>query len=100
VLEAANPSVSQSAYLAWFAALLDVRAPHAQSELLVNGTYHGTLTLALDAAPAIQELWRWLRVSPCSRWPAWPASCRVRCCLVNLRGLYDPAHGGAGDRAR
>jgi diguanylate cyclase (GGDEF)-like protein/PAS domain S-box-containing protein len=91
VLEAANPSVSQSAYPAWFAALLDVRAPHAQSELLVNGTYHGTLTLALDAAPAIQELWvlatRFTLLAMASlagvmlllRWLL----------LVNLRGLYD-----------
>jgi diguanylate cyclase (GGDEF)-like protein/PAS domain S-box-containing protein len=44
-------------YPAWFAAILDVRAPHAQSELVVGGTPYGTLAIALDAAPSVQGLW-------------------------------------------
>lgn len=44
-------------YPAWFAAILDMRAPHAQSELVAGGTSYGTLTIALDAAPSIRGLW-------------------------------------------
>ncbi|MHB1187748.1 EAL domain-containing protein [Thiobacillus sp.] len=44
-------------YPAWFAAILDVRIPRAQSDLMVGGTSYGTLAIALDAAPSVQSLW-------------------------------------------
>jgi diguanylate cyclase (GGDEF)-like protein/PAS domain S-box-containing protein len=44
-------------YPAWFAALVDIRSPHAQSELVVGGTSYGTVAVALDATPTIQGLW-------------------------------------------
>jgi len=44
-------------YPAWFAAILDMRAAHAQSELVVGGTTYGTLAIALDAAPSVGGLW-------------------------------------------
>lgn len=47
----------QLGYPAWFASLLDIRAPEAQSELRVGGTSYGRLAVALDAASAIQGLW-------------------------------------------
>lgn len=55
-IEARMPPASQR-YPAWYAALLGLRAPHAQSELVVGGTSYGTLAVALDAGPTIQGLW-------------------------------------------
>ena len=44
-------------YPAWFGALLDMRAPHAQSDLVMGGTSYGTLAVRLDAGPVTQVLW-------------------------------------------
>lgn len=54
--ETSTPAARQS-YPARFAAILDVRAPHAQSELVVGGTSYGTLAITLDAAPSVQGVW-------------------------------------------
>lgn len=55
-IEARMPPNPQR-YPAWFAAILKLRAPHAQSDLVVGGTSYGTLAVALDAGPTIQGLW-------------------------------------------
>ncbi len=47
----------QARHPAWFAALVDVRAPAAQSELRVGGASYGRLTVALDATSSVQGLW-------------------------------------------
>jgi diguanylate cyclase (GGDEF)-like protein/PAS domain S-box-containing protein len=48
---------SRQRYPTWFASLLELRAPLAQSELVVGGASYGTLEVALDAGPTVQELW-------------------------------------------
>lgn len=45
------------AYPAWFAALVDIRTPRLQSELVVGGASYGTVSVALDGASTIQGLW-------------------------------------------
>ncbi len=54
--EARTPPDPQP-YPAWYAAILELRAPQAQSDLVVGGASYGTLAVALDAGPAIQGLW-------------------------------------------
>ncbi|MDP1572794.1 MAG: EAL domain-containing protein [Thiobacillus sp.] len=54
--EARTPPDSQR-YPPWFGVLLNIRAPHAQSQLVVGGTSYGTLAVALDAGPTIEGLW-------------------------------------------
>ncbi|HWR77365.1 MAG TPA: EAL domain-containing protein [Thiobacillus sp.] len=54
--EARTPPDPQR-YPAWYATILELRAPHAQSDLVVGGTSYGTLAVALDAGPTIQGLW-------------------------------------------
>ncbi len=44
-------------YPAWFAALVDIRSPRTQSELVVGGASYGTVSVALDDAPTVQGLW-------------------------------------------
>jgi len=44
--EARTPPDPQS-YPAWYAAILELRAPQAQSDLVVGGTSYGTLAVAL-----------------------------------------------------
>jgi hypothetical protein len=84
-------------YPAWFAAFLDIRAPHAQSELAVGGTSYGTLAIALDAAPAVQNLWVMaMRFTLLAIGSLVGVTLLLRWHLqVNLRGLYALAHGGA-----
>ena len=54
---AAGASPDPQRYPAWFAAILDLHAPHAESELVMGGASYGTVSIALDAASAIQGLW-------------------------------------------
>jgi diguanylate cyclase (GGDEF)-like protein/PAS domain S-box-containing protein len=77
-------------YPAWFAAFLDIRAPHAQSELVVGGTSYGTLVIALDAAPAVQSLWLMaMRFTLLAIGSLVGVMLLLRWHLqVNLRGLY------------
>ena len=87
--EARSPS-SSSRYPAWFAALLDIRAPQAQSELVVGGTTYGTVAVALDAAPTIQGIWeltvRFTLLMICS---LLASLLLLRALLhLSLRGLY------------
>ncbi len=44
-------------YPAWFGALVAIREPLVQSELVVGGTSYGTVSVALDAVPTVQGLW-------------------------------------------
>ena len=55
-IEAHAPQAPQ-AYPAWFAALLDIQAPRARSELTFGGTSHGTISLVLNEATAVEDLW-------------------------------------------
>ncbi len=87
--EARTPP-SSSRYPAWFAALLDIRAPQAQSELVVGGTTYGTVAVALDAAPTIQGIWeltvRFTLLMICS---LLASLLLLRALLhLSLRGLY------------
>jgi len=50
-------SILPQHYPAWFSELIDIRVPHAESEIKVGGTSYGTLAVELDAGPAIQSLW-------------------------------------------
>jgi len=77
-------------YPAWFAALVDIRAPHAQSELVVGGTSYGTVSVALDAAPTIHGLWVLaVRFTLLAIGSLAGAMLLLRWLLqVNLRGLY------------
>jgi len=77
-------------YPAWFATLLDMRSPHAQSELVVGGTAYGTVTLALDAGPTVQGLWVLaLRFTLLVVGSLVGVTLLLRWLLqVNLRGLY------------
>jgi diguanylate cyclase (GGDEF)-like protein/PAS domain S-box-containing protein len=45
------------AHPAWFAALLAIDAPQAQSDLVIGGASYGTLAVELDSGPTLQELW-------------------------------------------
>ena len=54
--EAHTPPTS-SGYPDWFAPLLGIHAPQAHSDLIVGGTSYGTVAVALDAEPTIQEMW-------------------------------------------
>ena len=46
-----------TAHPAWFAALLAIHAPQAQSDLVIGGATYGALRVELDAGPTLQELW-------------------------------------------
>ena len=87
--EAAAPPDLQR-YPAWFAALVDIRAPRAQSELVVGGTPYGTVSVALDAAPTIQGLWLLaVRFTLLAIGSLVGVMLLLRWLLqVNLRGLY------------
>ena len=50
-------SILPQHYPAWFSELIDIRVPHAESEIKVGGTSYGTLAVELDAGPTIQSLW-------------------------------------------
>ena len=77
-------------YPAWFAGLLDVRVPHARSELRLDGMPIGTLSVALDPGEVVQELWELaLRFSAVALGCLAGALLLLRWLLqVNLRGLY------------
>jgi diguanylate cyclase (GGDEF)-like protein/PAS domain S-box-containing protein len=77
-------------YPAWFADLLDMRTPHAESELRVGGASYGTVSVALDAGETVHGLWG-LAV----RFTLVALGCLLGTMLllrwllqVNLRGLY------------
>src|SRR5512141_412128 len=77
-------------YPAWFAALVDIRAPQAQSDLVVGGTSYGTVSVALDAAPTLQGLWVLaVRFTLLAIGSLFGVMLLLRWLLqVNLRGLY------------
>jgi diguanylate cyclase (GGDEF)-like protein/PAS domain S-box-containing protein len=77
-------------YPAWFAAVLELRAPHVQSELVVGGTPYGTLAVALDAGAATQGLWVLaVRITLLAIGSLVAVMLLLRWLLrVNLRGLY------------
>jgi diguanylate cyclase (GGDEF)-like protein/PAS domain S-box-containing protein len=87
--ETLTPPGPQS-YPEWFAAILGIQKPHAQSELVVGGTSYGTLSIALDAASSVQSLW-----TMASRFTLLAIGSLVGIMLLlrwhlqaNLRGLY------------
>jgi len=53
---ARTPPVVPS-YPAWFARLLDLPAPQAESELQLGGSRYGKISVALDPAPTVRGLW-------------------------------------------
>ena len=77
-------------YPAWFAALVDIRAPRAQSDLVVGGASYGTVSVALDDAPTIQGLWVLaVRLTVLAAGSLIGVMLLLRWLLqVNLRGLY------------
>ena len=89
MFEARTPPSPQR-YPAWFAALLDIRAPHAQSELIVGGATYGTVAVALDAGSTIQALWGLaVRFTLLAIGSLLGVMLLLRWLLqVNLRGLY------------
>ena len=67
-------------YPAWFAALVDIRAPQAQSDLVVGGTSYGTVSVAAGRRTRPSRACGcWRCVSPCWRSAACSASC---CCCA------------------
>ncbi len=87
--EARVPPASQR-YPAWYASILEIRAPHVQSDLIVGGASYGTLSLALDAGPAIHGLWvLTVRFTLLTIGSLAAVMLLLRWVLrVNLRGLY------------
>ena len=77
-------------YPGWFSTLIDIRAPHAQSDLMVGGTSYGTVAVALDAGPTIQGLWVLIvRLTVLALGSLLAVMLVLRWLLrVNLRGLY------------
>jgi diguanylate cyclase (GGDEF)-like protein/PAS domain S-box-containing protein len=77
-------------YPAWFAALVDIRAHRAQSELVVGGASYGMVSVALDDAPTIQGLWILaVRFTVLAAGSLIGVMLLLRWLLqVNLRGLY------------
>ena len=89
VLDADRPPALQP-YPAWFAAILDIRPPHAQTDLVLGGTTYGTLEVRLDAGPTTQVLWVLaMRFSLLVIGSLAGAMLLLRWLLrINLRGLY------------
>ncbi|MDP2028530.1 MAG: EAL domain-containing protein [Thiobacillus sp.] len=54
--EARTPPASLR-YPDWFARLLDIPAPHAESELVLGGSAYGKVSVKVDPAPVINSLW-------------------------------------------
>jgi len=77
-------------YPAWFAAIVDISPPHAQSELVLGGASYGTLAVALDAGPTLQGLWVLaIRFTLLAIGSLMGVLLVLRWLLrVNLRGLY------------
>jgi diguanylate cyclase (GGDEF)-like protein/PAS domain S-box-containing protein len=86
----AHTSPAPPRYPAWFGALVDIRAPRAQSDLIVGGTSYGTVAVALDAGPTLQGLWTLaVRFTLLAAGSLVGAMFLLRWLLqVNLRGLY------------
>jgi diguanylate cyclase (GGDEF)-like protein/PAS domain S-box-containing protein len=87
--EVRTPPAAQH-YPDWFAALLDIRAPHAQSQLVVGGAPYGTVAVELDAGPTIQGLWvLGVRFTLLAVGSLLGVMLLLRWLLqINLRGLY------------
>lgn len=83
-------SIQPQHYPAWFSGLIDVREPHAESEIKVGGTSYGTLAVELDAGPTIQGLWVLIvRFTLLAIGSLLGVMLILRWLLrVNLRGLY------------
>jgi diguanylate cyclase (GGDEF)-like protein/PAS domain S-box-containing protein len=77
-------------YPPWFAALLDMRTPHAASELRVGGASYGTLSVSLDTGEAVHGLWGLaVRFTGVALGGLLGAMLLLRWLLqLNLRGLY------------
>ncbi len=88
-LESRTPRRPQH-YPAWFSRLLDIRAPYAESDMMMGGTSYGTLAVALDAGPTIQSLWVLIvRYTLMALGSLLGIMLILRWLLrVNLRGLY------------
>ncbi|MBS1148302.1 MAG: hypothetical protein H6R08_2478, partial [Proteobacteria bacterium] len=54
--EARTPPTLQH-YPGWFARLLELPAPHVESELMLGGSPYGTVSVGLDPAATINGLW-------------------------------------------
>lgn len=87
--ESRTPAQPQT-YPAWFAGLLDLRAPHSQSELVIGGASYGTAAVVLDAGPTVQGLWVLaIRYTLLAGASLLAVMLLLRWLLrVNLRGLY------------
>lgn len=76
---------------AWFAALLDVRAARAQTDVVIGGTRYGTLAVEFDAGATVQALWSLaLRFTLLAIGSLVGMTLLMRGLLqVSLRGLYE-----------
>jgi diguanylate cyclase (GGDEF)-like protein/PAS domain S-box-containing protein len=89
-IEAHTPAGPRN-YPDWFAALLDMRTARAAAEVEIGGARYGTLTVVLDAGPAVQDLWSLtLRFTLLAIGSLIGATVLMRWLLdISLRGLYE-----------
>ncbi|MCA1926206.1 MAG: EAL domain-containing protein [Thiobacillus sp.] len=78
-------------YPAWFDSLIDSRVARAQAEIEIGGLSYGTLSVALDPAQAMRELWLMgLRFTLLALGSLVMTMVLMRWVLnVSLRGLYE-----------